>query len=215
VIFLKKLKLRRYLIQTLTFLCISLVCIISFIAIDYLSDKEPLDESETLYVSYEVLTDNVRAVSKENKNILIRPYSSEDVSIGKDFYDYKGDKEIQEKAIVYYQGSYIQNSGVDYISKNIFDVKSVLDGKVVSIINDDIVGTTIKIEHSNNIVSVYQSLSEVLVKENETVSQGQIIGKSGTNTYSSDLGNHLHFELCLKNKLVNPEEYYNKPLEEL
>ena len=85
---------------------------------------------------------------------------------------------------------------------------AIADGKVISVTEDDIVGTTIKIEHNNNLISVYQSVKSAEVKENDQVTQGQIIAKSGTNSISSDLGNHLHFELYNQNILVNPEDFF-------
>lgn len=206
---------KRYLVQSLSFLSISLICLVSFMVIDYSSNKDSLDESEALYVSYEILTDNTISVNKEEDNLLIRPYTSDEVTIGKNFYDYKSEEKDQQNSIIFYEGTYIQNSGVDYVSKDVFNVCAILDGKVISITTDDIVGTTIKIEHKDGMISTYQSLSETLVKENDNVVKGQTIGKSGTNAYASDLGNHLHFELFYKNRLVNPEEYYNKPVGEL
>ena len=57
-------------------------------------------------------------------------------------------------------------------------------------------------------ISVYQSVNDVKVKEKDQVTQGQVIATSGTNNISSDLGNHLHFELYNKNILVNPEDFF-------
>ena len=41
----------------------------------------------------------------------------------------------------------MQNSGVSYSSEKIFDVISVLDGIVISVENNDILGTTVEIRH--------------------------------------------------------------------
>ena len=76
-------------------------------------------------------------------------------------------------------------------------------------------GKTIKIKHSNDLISVYQSMGSVEFKVNDTVTQGTIIGKSGENNVSKDLGNHLHFELYYQGNVVNPENYYGKLLGEL
>ena len=84
-----------------------------------------------------------------------------------------------------------------------FEVIGIFD------VNPDIVGTTVKIEHSNNMISVYQSMKDVQVKENDQVTIGQVIGKSGTNSIGSELGNHLHFELYQDDVLVNPETIFN------
>lgn len=109
----------------------------------------------------------------------------------------------------------MQNSGIDYKGSVAFDVVAILDGTVTSVKQDNILGTTVEIRHKNDLISIYQSLNEITVKENDTVLQGQIIGKSGKNNISKDLEDHLHFELYYKGALVNPEEYYGKKIEEL
>ena len=76
-------------------------------------------------------------------------------------------------------------------------------------------GTTVQIKHDNNLISVYQSLSNVKVKVDDTVIQGQVVAQSGESNINKDLGNHLHFELYHNGNIVNPEEYYNKSIEEL
>ena len=96
-----------------------------------------------------------------------------------------------------------------------FEVVSILDGTVTEVNDDEVMGKTIKIKHSNDLVSVYQSMGSVDVKVNDSVVQGSVLGKSGTSNVSSDLGNHLHFELYYQGSVVNPENYYDKLLGEL
>ena len=169
----------------------------------------------TEYVDQDI-TNREDQVPVVNTDILIsKPYLDETVTIGKDYYDYQADVESQEKAIIYYGDTYMQNSGVDYIAKEKFDVVSILEGTVTSVKEDDILGNIVEVRHDNDIISVYQSLSEVSVKENDKLLQGQVIGKSGTSNINSDLGNHLHFELYYQGKVVNPEDYYNKNLKDL
>lgn len=146
---------------------------------------------------------------------IIKPFINDKVEIGKSFYDYKAEADSQKNSIVYYENIYMQNSGVDYKLGEVFDVVSVLDGTVVSVEDNDMMGTTVQIKHSNNIISVYQSLSNVKVNVNDTVIQGQVIAQSGESNINKDMGNHLHFELYYNGNIVNPEEYYNKSLEEL
>jgi stage II sporulation protein Q len=146
---------------------------------------------------------------------IIRPYTNEAIKVVKSYYDYQADNSSQENSILYYGDTYMQNSGVDYSCGSEFDVVSILDGTVTEVIDDDVMGKTIKVQHSNDLVSVYQSMGNIDLKENDVVNQGMIIGKSGTNNVSSDLGNHLHFELYYKGSVVNPEDYYGKMLGEL
>ena len=173
-------------------------------------------ESDLEYVDGEI-TENISTdIPVVSTGVTIaRPYFDSSVSIGKTFYDYQGNEEEQEKSIIYYEDTYMQNSGVDYISENVFDVVSILDGTVISVEQNDILGTTIEVRHSNNLISVYQGLSEIVVEENMAIVQGQVLAKSGTSNINKDLGNHLHFELYYNGKIVNPEEYYNRNVEEL
>ena len=175
------------------------------------------DEVEVMQEVDDVVDDkedsNVPVVSVDVK--IIRPYIGEEVKILKNYYDYKGDANSQEESIVYYGNTYMQNSGVDYGMGSEFEVVSILDGTVMEVIDDEIMGKTVKIKHSNEMISVYQSLGSVDVKVDDKLSQGMIIGKSGEANVSSDLGNHLHFELYHNGSVVNPEEYYEKSLNNL
>lgn len=173
-------------------------------------------DNNVKYVDGEIIDSgdrNIPVVS--TSKTIVKPYLDSDVFLVKGFYDYKGDSDSQEKSIIFYENTYMQNSGVSYSSEKIFDVISVLDGIVISVENNDILGTTVEIRHDNDLISVYQSLSNVNVKKDDKVIQGQIIAKSGLSNIEKDLGNHLHFELYYKGKIVNPEEYYNKSLDQV
>lgn len=165
------------------------------------------------YVSETITNDNVPVVN--TKEVMVRPYTDPEVTIKKDYYDYKAEDVKQQNSIVYYQNTYIQNSGVSYGGKENFDVVAVLDGTVNDVKEDELLGKIIEIKHDKDIISVYQSLSETSLKKGDTISQGQVIGKSGTSNISKDLGSHLHFELIIKGNIVNPEEYYDKNISEL
>ena len=214
---------RYYLVQSLTVLVIALLCFLGYTITTTLTTPAE-DTSENLsYVSYEILSDNTMPVSTDNekttevvaeKNIIAdsitRPYTATDVTIGKNYYDYKGEEKGQEDSIIYYENTYMQNTGVDYVSKNPFDIVAITDGTVEKVSEDDIAGKTIKIKHSNNLIATYQSLKDIKVKENDKVTKGQILAKSATNSIGENLGNHLHFELYSNNILVNPEDFFSK-----
>lgn len=197
------------------------ICVVAFLFSMYFIGKLSnntmfKDKENTKYVDGEI-------VNNENENIpvvstspsIVKPYLDSSVAIYKSFYDYQAEASNQENAIILYEGTYMQNSGVDYASENVFDVISVLDGTVIEVSDNEILGKTIEVRHSNDIISVYQSLSEVNVKEGDTVVQGQVLAKSGTSNINKEVNNHLHFELYYKGSIVNPEEYYNKSVDEL
>ena len=201
-------KLRPYVLPT--FLVIGIVSIMLGVA---MLQKTLLPEQEELPTSYVTNTifEEEQPVINETTKIL-NPYLDENVTIGKNYYDYKADSKTQENSIIYHDNTYMQNSGVDFVNKNTFDVISILEGSVTDVKEDETLGKIIEIKHDNNYISLYQSLSEVSVKKGDMVKQGQVIGKSGTNELDKELGNHLHFELYLDGQVVNPTLYLNKEL---
>ena len=172
------------------------------------------EDDQAPYVTKTILEDDVPVVS--TTETIIRPYTDDQVKVLKGFYDYQAEASEQENALLYYENTYLQNSGVSYGGVDgDFDVVSILDGTVISVKEDSVVGNVVQIRYGNDIIGVYQSLGEVAVKENDTVKQGQIIGKSGNSNISKDLNSHLHFELIIKGQLVDPELYYDKNVNEL
>ena len=166
------------------------------------------------YVDKEIVTDNEYIPVVATDNTILKPYINESVTKNKSFYNYQAEKKEQEDSIIIYQDTYMQNSGIDYKYNESFDVISILDGKVIEVTENEILGKTIKIKHNNDLISTYQSLQEVSVNVDDTVLRGQKIGMSGTcSLYSSDY--NLHFELSYQGKTIDPETSYNKTINEL
>lgn len=70
-------------------------------------------------------------------------------------------------------------------------------------------GGLIEIEHDNGTKSLYAHLSWTRVYQGMEVRAGEVIGRVG-NTGMAD-GNHLHFELHMNGKTVNPLLYLPSP----
>lgn len=151
----------------------------------------------------------------KNEEKLNKPYNSDKVKIYKNYYDKDADEETQKNSIIYHDGIYLQNSGVDYEAEEAFDILSSLSGTVTKITDDTLLGKTVEIKNDNEIVMLYQSLSDISVKKGDTVSQGQIIGKSGTCVLNEDVKNGLHFEVYTKGTSINPEKAYEKLTKEI
>ena len=172
------------------------------------------DGKDYEYVN-KTIFDDVIPVVNEEETIIKRPYLDDSIKILKGYYDYKDDSESQENSLIYSENTYIQNSGVSYGNGEVFDVISILDGIVIDVKEDNLLGKIIEIRHSNDLISIYQSLGEVNYKINDAVVQGDVIGKSGISNISPELNNHLHFELIVNGLTVNPENYYDKNLNDL
>lgn len=208
-----KRKLKKEVVYAL-YISIFLLMIGTIYYIDYSNKslKEKNDESYT-YVS-KLFDTNIRAVVGTPKKV-IKPYNAEEVKIIKDYYNYKDEETKQESSILNYDTTYIQNNGIIYGKEEAFEIVAVLDGKVTSIKEDGLLGKIVTIKHNNNIETTYKCLSEVNVNENDEISQGTIIGKSGTSNIEKDTPNILLFEMTKEQKYINPENTYDKQINEI
>ncbi len=208
----KRRKLRPYVLPTLLIIAITSVIFGTALLSKNLQKEDNTEDYPTSYVTNTILEEEEEPVINETKTI-INPYTDQTVTIGKNYYDYKADADTQTKSIIYHDNTYMQNSGVDFVSEKTFDVVAILDGSVTDVKDDETLGKVIEIKHDNGYVSLYQSLSETSVKKGDVVTQGQVLGKSGTNELDKDMGNHLHFELYVNGQVVNPTLYLNKELQ--
>ena len=180
------------------------------------TDDTSISQNEDYeYVNSSIFTSNIPVVKDETDSIVAKPYLSEKVEILKKFYDKNASDEDKQNALIYYNDTYMQNSGVLYKSDEQFDVVSILNGTVIDIKKDETLGNVVEIKHSDNIISTYQGLSEVLVKKDQNVNTGQTIGKSGKVELGETIENALLFEMIKDGKYINPLNCFDKKSNEL
>jgi murein DD-endopeptidase MepM/ murein hydrolase activator NlpD len=66
-------------------------------------------------------------------------------------------------------------------------------------------GITVILDHGQDIRSLYGHLSRLNVKAGQRVERGTVIGYTGNTGRSS--GPHLHYEIHVKGRAVNPRAY--------
>lgn len=66
-------------------------------------------------------------------------------------------------------------------------------------------GLAVVIDHGNGYVTLYGHASKLFVKSGQYVTKGQSLGMVGTTGYST--GTHLHFEIRINGRTVNPLSY--------
>ncbi|WP_312699669.1 M23 family metallopeptidase [Sedimentibacter sp.] len=119
-------------------------------------------------------------------------------------------REFTMDDLIYYEaiGEWRVHRGVDIKPGDTLMIESALAGTVESVNTSEIMGTEIVIDHGNNIKTVYSNLVTANVKVGEKIQQGHVIGNVGkTAGIESSDGAHLHFELLVDGKNVNPMDY--------
>ena len=161
------------------------VCLILMICVlvGYNSLNKETSSPEVLidydYV-YDLFKNPIQQVNSESDLTVIKPYTNEKVSIAQNYYDYRGEEKEQQNSIIYYDGTYMQSTGVSYSSGEAFDVVSVLPGEVTEVVEDELIGNSITIKHEDNTYSVYQSVTDITVSKGDSVNQGDKIAVSST-----------------------------------
>ena len=205
----KKLVLKPFVLPSLY-----MVMIISllFLGTKIMYSEEP--SPELTYVSGTTINSDIIPTLKSDDEYVVNPYATDNIEIASNFYNYKEIEENQEKSIIKYVDTYIQNSGITYTSNEEFNVVSIMDGEVTKVYSSDLLGNIVEITHDNDIISIYQMLDTPLVKENTKVIKGEVIGKSGKSKLREE-GYNLQFEILKEGIPTNPNEILGKNIKDL
>lgn len=156
-------------------------------------------------------------VNKSSEKFAFPVNHKEAVHVQTPFYDDDASAKEQEAALVLHHQTYRPNTGVDYANEegNSFTVTASMSGDVVRAEKDPSLGYVVKIDHGDDITTLYQSLKDAAVEKGDTVKQGQKIAKAGTSAYNKEAGPHLHFEIRKDGKPVNPTTYLKQAKSDL
>ena len=208
----KKRKLKGFVLPTIYVMVV--ILLIMTISLLNLYDSSKTDYKD-MAVSTLIDDGAVPVMNTDVEQRIIKPYNSDKVLVDKMYYDNEDNEERQEQSLVYYENTYLQNSGVLYVSDDSFEVQAVLDGTVTNIDQDEILGNVVEITHNPNLKTVYYSLGDVNVKKDDQVTQGTILGVSGDNNLSNTKSNYLLFEVYYNGTTINPEKFYTMNLADL
>jgi len=97
------------------------------------------------------------------------------------------------------------HSGLDIVATLGTNVQAPADGIVIRARRESGYGNVVYISHGNGVMTRFGHLSAFIVKAGDKVKRGDYIGKVG-NTGRA-LGYHLHYEVLVQGKKVNPIDY--------
>ncbi len=209
----------KYKLKSWVVICVYIISLGAIISSLYLVGKTlkagTLSYDNLSYVFRGVIKNTEVPVVEYTNEKISKPYTSETVTIAKGFYDKNHDAKVQENALILYQNTYMPNTGILYTSEETFEINAVLDGTVEEVKADDLIGNIVTVKHSNNLMTIYQSLNEVDVKAGDVLKQNDVIGTSGSNKIKTDSENMLLFEVLNNGVYLNPETFYQMNIKDL
>ena len=109
-------------------------------------------------------------------------------------------------------GDWRTHDGMDIAADAGTKVLAASGGKVISVTEDALMGTTVVLDHGDGYQTTYASLqAKPTVAKGDTVTAGQVIGAVGaTAAAESAQGPHLHFTVSKDGDALDPEAYLNK-----
>lgn len=98
------------------------------------------------------------------------------------------------------------HKGLDVSADNGQEIKSLFDGTVVDVFNNDKYGMSVKVSYDNDVVVIYSNLDKnVLVKKEDKVKQGQSLGKVGNSSaVESEEEVHVHVQAFKGAESIDP-----------
>lgn len=97
--------------------------------------------------------------------------------------------------------------GIDFTAPQNTPITTVMDGFVFFSDWTMDTGNTIGIQHANNVITFYKHNSVLLKEVGDYVKAGEAIAVIGNTGVKTD-GPHLHFELWIRGRHVDPAEYF-------
>ena len=106
-------------------------------------------------------------------------------------------------------GDWRTHCGMDISAQLGAEVCAVSTGTVEAVYEDDLMGTTVVIDHGEGVKSIYSNLAAVpTVEVGDTVKPGSVIGAVGeTALAESGRPPHLHLEMSKNDHVVDPLQY--------
>lgn len=97
------------------------------------------------------------------------------------------------------------HTGIDFRGKRGDKIYATADGVVKKAFRNGGYGNYIKIEHGNGYTTSFSHMKKYLVRRGESIKRGQVIGLVGNTGRST--GPHLHYEVALDGKTINPYNF--------
>ncbi len=177
------------------------------------TDESETTETETVFVPFEEPSLSAEIIATGGRDIEVS--SSEEIPENVSVDDYK----LSQKMVLPLKGKTTSefgirthpisgelrfHAGIDIAADKGESIYSAFDGIVIEADYDQWNGNYLKIEHDNNIMTVYCHCEKLNVSVGQKIRAGEVIATVGST--GSSTGPHLHFELRVDNISYNPQK---------
>lgn len=104
-----------------------------------------------------------------------------------------------------FTGATAMHNGLDFRGPTGAPIRAAADGKITFVGERSGYGKVIEISHGNGLTTRYAHMSKFHAKRGQAVEAGEVIGALGSTGRST--GPHLHFEVRINNRAVNPRPF--------
>lgn len=104
-----------------------------------------------------------------------------------------------------FNGRGAMHSGLDFKGQTGAPIHAAADGRVSFVGKKSGYGNVVEVSHGNGLMTRYAHMSKFAAKVGQTVVAGDTIGAIGSTGRST--GPHLHFEVRINNRAVNPRPF--------
>jgi len=133
----------------------------------------------------------------------------------KSFYKYPAGEAVlngYSEELVYNKTmkDYRSHTAVDFKAEAGSEILAINDGIVLDVYNDALYGIVVEIDHGGKLVAKYCGLESAGVSAGDSVAIGAVIGTMGKVPCEGADESHLHLEIKLEDKAVNPLDVMGK-----
>lgn len=173
------------------------------------NDNSKIEEDEVHLIEKETeKEDSIPTSTESNENLQRAKEKQENKSSKLSFLGNEVVREYSEKEPSYSKTLDLWeiHKGLDISAEKGYEIKSLLNGKVVNVFKDDKHGMSVRVQSDNNVVVVYSNLDEkISVEKGQEVTEGQILGTVGnTTSVESEDGTHVHIEAFKGEESIDP-----------
>ena len=175
------------------------------------AESELLQQEKQYMLNKEKYAKEIKAIEQEIERVIAANAGADAYGDGVLKWPLPNTKKISSYfgwRVLYGRQDY--HTGIDIPASMGTSIQAADAGKVILVQKSGTgYGWHVVVDHGGGIVTLYAHASAIYVNTNQMVKKGQSL--AGVGSTGNSTGNHLHFEVRVNNKQINPLNYVKQP----